>query len=204
MTLAALLAVAGLHLLAAVSPGPAFLVLVRTAVSEGFRPAVGLSVGLGLGAVCWAFAALAGLAVLFAVAPALLTAFKVAGAGFLLWLAWKTIAHANDPLPGQDDARAPRTLFGAIRLGVVTQLANPKPAIFFGAVFIGLLPPDAGPALWALLLAIIFCNETLWYILVARLFSTGKARDLYQGFKRHIDRCFGGLIAALGVKIALS
>ena len=64
MTLAAFLTVAALHLVAAISPGPAFVMTLRTAVTQGFRPSVGLAAGLGLGAVIWAVAALAGLALL--------------------------------------------------------------------------------------------------------------------------------------------
>ena len=55
----------------------------------------------------------------------------------------------------------------------------------------------------ALLVAIIFVNETLWYVLVARVFSLPKARAQYTRLKTAIDRAFGGLIALFGLKIAL-
>lgn len=203
MTLAAFIGIALIHLAAAVSPGPSFVVSVRTAAAEGLKPAVGLAIGLGLAATVWALAALLGLALLFEVAPALLTALKVAGGLFLLWIAYQTWRHARDPLPGAaDEIATPRSFLSAIRLGMATQFANPKPAIFFGAVFVGLVPPDTPLWVLATLLAVICAQETLWYILVARVFSLARPRAAYARFKATVDRTFGGLIAILGAKIA--
>ena len=95
----------------------------------------------GLGACIWAAAALAGLSLLFEVAPALLTALKVAGGLFLVWLAIQMWRHAAEPMPTVELGAAPRGTGAAVRLGVLAMLANPKPAIFFGAVFVGILVP---------------------------------------------------------------
>ena len=76
-----------IHLAAAISPGPSFVVALRTAATEGFRVAVALAIGFGLGALLWAAAAMAGLAVLFRLVPSLFLALKLAGAGFLFYIA---------------------------------------------------------------------------------------------------------------------
>ena len=202
MTLALFLSIALIHLMAVISPGPSFMMAVRTAASDGFRAALGLAVGLGLGAVVWAVAALFGLHLLFEVAPVFLTAFKVAGAAFLLWIAFQTWRHAREPLPVVAPGATPRGLRGGSVLGLLTQLANPKPAIFFGAVFVGLVPPGTGLVTLAALLAVIFVDETLWYAFVARVFSLGRARAAYGRAKAWIDRAFGALIAGFAVRIA--
>lgn len=202
MSVAAFFSIAAIHLLAAISPGPSFAVAVRTAAAEGFRPAAGLALGLGLGAVIWAAAALLGLALLFEIAPELLVAFKLAGAAFLAWIAVQTWRHASDPLPEAQGLDVPRSARSAVALGLMTQLANPKPAIFFGAVFVGLVPATASPAALAFLVMVIFVDEALWYILVARIFSLGRIRTAYGRFKAWIDRAFGGVMAALALRIA--
>lgn len=207
MTLAAFVGIVLIHLAAAISPGPSFVVSVKTAAAEGLKPAIGLAFGFGAGAVIWALAALLGLAVLFEIAPAPLTALKIIGGAFLVFIAWKTWVHARDPLPLTDEAMPgslPRSFASAIGLGLMTQLANPKPAVFFGAVFVGLVPPGTPALALAALLAVIFVNETLWYILVARLFSLSRPRAAYGRLKTHVDRAFGGLIALFGAKIALT
>jgi threonine/homoserine/homoserine lactone efflux protein len=201
VTLAAFLAVAGLLTMGAVSPGPAVLMSAKTGVSEGLRTGFFLSLGIGAGAVFWAVLALSGLAVIFEVAPTLLWAFKIAGGLYLVWMAYGMWRHAAEPLPDLTDT-PPRTAASAFRLGLVTQLSNPKPAVLLSAIFIGTVPP--GTPLWMLvaLLSFLFTVETAWNTIVARIFSLDRTRRAYTGAKPMIDRLFGGLLAALGIKIA--
>lgn len=202
MSTAAFLTVVLIHLAAAMSPGPSFVVCVRTAAAEGFMTAVALAAGFGLGAALWATAAMAGLALLFEIVPGLFTLLKLAGAAFLIFIAITMWRHAATPLP---DARtsAPRSAMSAIRLGFLTFASNPKTAVFFGAVFVGLVPVETPVWQRAALIGIIFANETLWYVIVARVFSLSKARAAYTRLKTWIDRAFGALIAALGIRIAI-
>ncbi|MCK0148569.1 LysE family transporter [Marivita sp. S6314] len=202
MTGAAILSIALIHLAAAMSPGPSFVVAVRTAVSEGFSTAVALAIGFGLGAVLWAAAAMAGLALLFELVPQMFLALKLVGGAFLVFIAIQMWRYAKDPLP-DTSALPPRSKASAIWFGFVTFACNPKTAVFFGAVFVGLVPADTPLGIRALLLAIIFTNETIWYIVVARLFSMPHARTVYARLKTGIDRAFGSLIALFGLRIAL-
>lgn len=202
MSLAAFIAAVSLCVMAAVSPGPAVLMAARVGLKHGLKTGAALSVGIGLGAVFWAASALFGLALLFEFAPFLLTALKFGGAAFLIWTAIKMWRAADVPLDDGDADVAPTSPWAALRLGIWTQLANPKPAVFFGAVFVGTVPTDATPLSLALLLLCIFLGEFLWNTSVARLFSLDRTRKIYVGLKHLIDRVFGGLLAALGVKIA--
>lgn len=201
MSIAAFLAAALLCTMAAVSPGPAVLMAARIGLQQGLRTGAALAVGIGAGAVFWAVAAVFGLSLLFEYAPALLLALKILGAAYLIWMAIKMWRHASDPI---EDSASPQGLtpLRAFRLGFTTQLANPKPAVFFGAVFIGTLPVDATALSVFALLCVIFCVEFTWNTFVARLFSLERTRRVYLGMKHIIDRVFGGLLAALGVKIA--
>jgi threonine/homoserine/homoserine lactone efflux protein len=201
VTLAAFLAVAGLLTMGAVSPGPAVLMSARTGVSEGLRTGFFLSLGIGAGAVFWAVLALSGLAVIFELAPTLLWAFKIAGGVYLVWMAIGMWRHAAEPLPDLTDA-PPRSAASAFRLGFLTQLSNPKPAVLLSAIFIGTVPP--GTPLWVLvaLLTFLFSVETGWNTVVARIFSLDSTRRAYTEAKPVIDRAFGGLLGLLGIKIA--
>jgi threonine/homoserine/homoserine lactone efflux protein len=202
MTLTAFLAVAFLHLMAAISPGPAVLMAARTGVTEGLRTGTFLAFGIGIGAVIWAMAALFGLAIVFQAAPALLWSLKIIGGIYLLHMAWGMWRDAAKPLDMAQTGRLPRTALSAFRLGVVTQLANPKPAVLFSAIFIGTVPPNTPIWVYAALLTVLFLNEALWNILVARIFSFERTRSGYINLKTIIDRAFGGMLAILGLKIA--
>lgn len=203
MTLTAFLSVVLIHLAAAISPGPSFVVALRVAAAEGFGTAVALALGFGLGAVLWATAAMAGMAVLFELVPELFRALKLVGAGFLLFIAVMMWRHAATPLAPTEAGAAPRSAASAVRFGFLTFASNPKPAIFFGAVFVGLVPADAPLAWKAAIIGAVFLNETLWYVFVARVFSLRRARAAYVRAKTWVDRAFGALIAAFGLRIAL-
>ena len=203
MTLAAFIAVALLHLMAAISPGPAVLMAARTGVTEGLRTGAFLAMGIGAGGVIWAAAALFGLALVFQAAPSLLWALKIAGGAYLIFMAWGMWRGADTPLDMNAASKTPRSAASAFKLGLWTQLANPKPAVLFSAIFIGTVPPGTPYWVVAALLAVVFLNETIWNILVARIFSLDRTRRAYISLKSVIDRIFGGMLALLGVKVAL-
>jgi threonine/homoserine/homoserine lactone efflux protein len=202
MTLAAFTTAWFLHLLAAASPGPAVLMTARTGMTEGFLTGLWVAIGVAFGAVFWAIAALFGLAVLFKFAPALLWGYKIAGGLFLIWIAWQMWSHAKEPLDMAASGDVARSRISAFRLGLVTNLANPKPAVFFGAVFVGTVPPGTTLPWIAALLVMVFLNEVVCNAAVARAFSFNTPRRVYTRLKTLIDRSFGGLLAILGIKIA--
>lgn len=203
MTLTAFMAVAVLHLMAAISPGPAVLMAARTGVTEGLRTGMFLALGIGVGGVIWAATALFGLTLVFQAAPALLWALKIIGGIYLIRMAVLMWRDAGQPLDADRTGRLPRSPLSAFRLGLATQLANPKPAVLFSAIFVGTVPPDTAPMVYGALLAVVFLNETVWNTLVARVFSFETTRRRYISLKTVIDRTFGGLLAVLGVKLAV-
>lgn len=204
MTLAAILASWLICLAAAISPGPAVLMSARIGLRDGLSTGVALAAGIGIGAVIWATTALFGLSLVFEYAPRLLIALKIIGAAYLIYMAYKMWQSADTPLDEGPETKSPSSKLGAFKLGVVTQLVNPKAAVFFGAVFAGTVPGTA--PLWALgiLLSLIFIGELAWNILVVRIFSFEKTRSGYTNLKSLFDRLFGAALAALGAKIAIA
>jgi threonine/homoserine/homoserine lactone efflux protein len=204
MTVAAFLAFLGLVAFAAISPGPAVLMAARTGLSEGFRTGAMLAAGIGAGAVAWASAAMFGLHLVFAAAPALLWALKIGGGLYLIWMAIGLWRGARTPLVTEDARPVPRTALSAFRLGLMTQLANPKPAVMYSAIFLGTVPQGTSASVYLALLAAIFAIEAAWNTGVARIFSLDRTRARYISLKTVIDRTFGAALGALGVKVALT
>ena len=201
MTLTAFLTVAFLHLMVAISPGPAVLMSARTGITQGLRCGFFLACGIGVGGVVWASAALFGLGLVFQAAPTLLWACKIIGGAYLIWMAYGLWRAADQPLE-MSDTPTPRSALSAFKLGLITQLSNPKPAILFSAIFIGCIPQGTPTWVIAALLTVVFLNETIWNTLVARIFSFNRSKAAYISLKSVIDRSFGGLLALLGLKIA--
>ena len=202
MTLSALLTLVGMQLLIAMSPGPAGVMTIKTAASEGVRAGLALSFGLASAIVIWAMAALAGLSVVFEIAPLLQGTLRLLGAAFLVWIGIGLFRHASDPMPEVRTADM-KGVWPLIRLGLWTNLANPKALAYFAAVFVGIMPQGAGPGWAALVIGLIFFIELAWYATLAAVFSRPAPRRAYSRAKGWLDRVFGGIVAALGVRIAL-
>jgi threonine/homoserine/homoserine lactone efflux protein len=210
-TLAALATLWVVHLLAVISPGPSLLVVARSAIAGSRAQGTQVALGLGLGTLVWSLSALFGLTLLFRLAPWLYTGLKTAGAAFLLYIAFLMWRHAAEPIRLERSldaaAGAPAGAGGgrlaAVRLGLLTQLANPKVAVFFGSIFVTLLPAGPSPAVQALVIAIVCANEVGWYTAVAHAFSVARLRRGYARAKTWIDRTCGTLLALLGLRLVV-
>lgn len=198
----ALMAVSVAILLGAMSPGPSFLVVARTSIASSRARGVFAALGMGIGGAAFALAASLGLQLLLAAVPAIYKVLQVAGAAYLLFLAYKLWTSAPEALDtadhevGRQDSR-----WQALLLGLGTQLSNPKAAIVYASVFSAVLPKTPSLSVVAILALTVFAIEFGWYVVVAIAFSTGRARQAYTRGKIWIDRLAAGAIAALGVKI---
>jgi threonine/homoserine/homoserine lactone efflux protein len=147
--------------------------------------------------VIWAGAALFGLNALFHAVPVLFMSMKLLGALFLLWIAYQIFRHAREPLTLEGEAAQGNPFWR----GFLVQIGNPKVMVFFGSIFIAMLP--ANPPLWMLLalLAIVSLNEVWWYSVVALFFGAEPVRRFYLMAKAWIDRVTGLFLGALGLRL---
>jgi threonine/homoserine/homoserine lactone efflux protein len=199
-SLTALMAVSVAILLGAMSPGPSFLVVARTAIASSRARGVFAALGMGIGGAAFALAASLGLQLLLAAVPAIYRILQIAGAAYLLFIAYKLWTSAPEELDTTEhEVVRHNSRRQALLLGLGTQLSNPKAAIVYASVFSAILPRQ--PALVAVLALAVFVIEFGWYAVVAIAFSTGKARQAYTRGKIWIDRLAAGAIAVLGVKI---
>ena len=188
-------------LLGAMSPGPSFIVVARTAVAGSRGRGVLAALGMGFGGGFFALAALLGLQLILLAVPSIYRALQLLGALYLLFLAYKLWRAAPHPLDLSVGTQPRRSALQAFLLGLVTQLSNPKTAIVYASVFSAALPQHTSWLLIALLVPTIFAIEFGWYSLVALAFSSGRARHSYVRGKSWIDRLAAGAMGLLGVKI---
>lgn len=189
------------QLLAVISPGPSFLITARTAVAQSRMDGVKVALGLGAGTVVWSTAALLGLNAVFHAVPVLFMAMKIAGALFLLYVAFMIFTHAAEPLKiGNGEAPAGNPFLK----GFLTQISNPKVAVFLGSVLLALLPPNLPMWMTVALIVIFTLNEIWWYSAVSLFFASGPVRAFYLRAKAWIDRITGLFLGALGFRLLWS
>lgn len=189
-----------LTLLAAMAaPGPALLFAVRQSMAGGFRVGAATGAGLGLMAACWTGAALLGLEMLFALFPFVYGAMKIAGALYLLWIAWGLWRNARQPVA--DSARpGARAFLG----GLMVNLLNPKSVLFAASVLVVIFPAGMGMGAKALIVLNHFLVELCVYSLFAALLSTPPARAGYLRARGIIDRVAAAVLGALGLRLLFS
>lgn len=199
-SLITLITIGLVQLMAVISPGPSFLITAQTAVARSRLDGIKIAFGLGAGTVVWASAALLGLNALFRLHHWLFVGMKVAGALFLLWIAIQIFRHAADPIEmGEGNGEAMRR--SPFLRGFLTQISNPKVAVFFGSIFVAMLPQDVPTWMMLALIAIVTTNEVVWYVLVALCFGSAPVRRFYIAAKRWIDRVTGLFLGALSLRI---
>ena len=200
--IATLLSILGVFMLGAMSPGPSFIVVSRIAVMGTRADGIAAALGMGVGGFIFAVVAVAGLTALLMQVGWLSLVLRLAGGAYLIWLGINIWRGASEPVAVTDDTpERPGHSRKAFVRALLVQLSNPKTAIFYASMFAAMLP--ASPPHWMLVVlpVLLFCNEFVWYAIVAVAFSSRKPRAAYLHTKAWIDRAAGAVVGALGIKL---
>jgi threonine efflux protein len=185
-----------LHVAAMMSPGANVLLVSQLAASDRARSAVFAALGVTVGAAIWALCAVLGVNAVFQVFPGLRLVLQVAGGLYLLYVAsrlWRSGGLAlGDGGPSVSSA-------AAFRLGFLTNITNPKSALFFGSVFAASFPAAPSHALQAAAVVMIVTNALCWHTLLAYLFSRERVRLAYARTRGTADRIASVAVGALGL-----
>jgi threonine/homoserine/homoserine lactone efflux protein len=183
----------GISALVIVTPGQDTALTIRNTLLQGRRAGVRTALGVAVGQFCWTVAAAAGVAAAVAASEPVFRAIQLAGAAYLVYLGLGTLLRR---------AKAPDSARGAgpaFRQGLLSNLGNPKMAIFFTSLL-----PQFGPGFLHLLgLGLVFCLLTLaWLSGYAAVVA--RAGDLLRRPwpRRVLDTVFGFALVGLGLRVA--
>lgn len=207
MTLASFFAFVGVAALVICTPGPDTTLTIRNTLFGGSAAGVLTALGVATGLSLWALATSLGLVALLVASEPVFRAIQYAGAAYLIYLGIMALRDAFRPQRAASPATAaisPRRIMPAIayRQGLISNLGNPKIAVFFAS----LLPQFAagGSSFTTLfLLGLVFAAMTLLW-LSAYALVVAKAGDVLRRsrVRRVIEALTGGLLLALGLRIA--
>lgn len=202
----ALFVVSGLLL--NITPGPDNLLIIGRSTSQGARAGLLAAFGIACGCFVHVFAAAFGLSAILATSAAAFTVVKLAGAAYLVYIG---IGMLQTRVRASSEAAAPvRVELSSRRIfaqGFLTNVLNPKVALFFLAFVPQFIAPDApSKALAFLFLGTLFnVNALVWTCILAVSAAELSRRVKANGtLSAWFNRAVGGLFVGLGLKLALS
>ncbi len=189
------------------TPGQDTMFILGRSLTGGLRSGIASALGIGVGSIFHTVAAAAGLAAILAASPAAFFIIRIAGALYLVYLGAKLVltkTHQSADVqatPAEEgDERS------AFRQGILTNILNPKVALFFLALLPQFIEPGStSKTLAFLMLGTTFVTTgTLWCLVLAC--GAARLRQFFRGDPRvraTIDRVTGGLFIALGIRLAV-
>ena len=201
-----LLSVAMIWAVACVTPGPNTLLIMRYALTAPRQVAILGACGTITGTLCWGLAGWLGINALFQAAPFAYLALKIVGGAYLVWLGVKIFMDVRKArrTAELDAVKADISLKTAYRMGLATNLANPKTALFVASLFAATMPAGT-PFLYGLAaIAVMITVSTIYYTVLVALITHRRVAAAYLKAKKKIDLGVGMVFVGFGARLLLS
>jgi threonine/homoserine/homoserine lactone efflux protein len=187
------------------TPGQDTALTIRNTLAGGRRGGIATAAGVSAGQAIWTIAASAGIVALLSASEPLFRTIKLAGAAYLVYLGLQSLVaavrgHEHSPTPrgGNDTTAATR----AFRQGLLSNLGNPKMAVFFASLLPQFAPEGSASFVPLLALGFLFCSLTFAW-LTLYIVAVTRARTLLGGnVRRALDAVTGIVLVALGTRLA--
>ncbi len=199
-TAAVLATVASLWFVAAVTPGPNSVLLMRQAMIRPRREALACVAGIGLGTAIWGACGFFGVHALFLAAPVLYWVFRLCGGAYLVFYGLRLVwigfrgEEASEP-------RLRRFSLNPFQIGLLTSLSNPKSALSVAGLFAATMPSHAPIGLGLTSVALMVAISLGWYSLLVWFFAAPWMTALHRSLRRWIDRVSGAIFILLGARL---
>ncbi|ALX93395.1 MULTISPECIES: LysE family translocator [Serratia] len=197
--------VAGIATLGMLSPGPDFFLVIKNAARYPRLAAMMTAFGVICGVATHMSYCVAGLAVVITTTPWLFNVLKYAGAVYLIWVGIQALlSRGGSKMSVSSLPQQQVSLKSAFVQGYLCNLLNPKATLFFLAVFTQVLQINSGlgEKLWYA--GIIFGLSAVWWPVLVFLIQSGPVRRGLEKTQKVVDKLLGGMLIALGIKVALS
>ncbi|GAB4584939.1 LysE family translocator [Nocardia sp. IFM 10818] len=194
-------------LLAAMVPGPTTALVIRRSALGGTRAALPIIGGMQVGLYFWIAASAFGLSALVAASDVAYTVIRVIGAAVLIWLgfqAWRAARRSHDDIAVDEQAARAKT-WRACSIGLLTNLTNPKVAVFAFAFYPQFVAPEANIVATTLALGLLqVAVDASWFLLVATFVGRARAFFSRTRVRQWLERITGTVLVALGLRLALT
>ena len=198
------------HFLALLSPGPDFILVVKSAIKNKGKNAIGVALGIALANAVYIGSCLIGVGSILAASVPVMIALKIIGGVFLIYLAVQALrarksSYDNlDIVESKNNIASKSTFLKEFITGFMSGILNPKNLLFYLSLFTVVLSPEVGFAfklglgIWMTI--IVF----LWDLSIIFLLSTRKIRTKFTKAAYYIDKVTGAILGLIGFAIVKS
>lgn len=194
-------------LLAGISPGPDFVVVMRNSLGYGGRVGMATAIGIGFALLIHVSYTVFGYSVVLASHPQLFSIIQGVGAAYLAWLgvgSLRTQANEQDTPAVAGVPVDNRNIWQGFREGFLCNALNPKSALFFLSIFSQFLSPGMPEWIkWIYGLEVVLAVG-LWFTALSWLISSERFRQVYYRHKMAISRLLGITLLYLAIRIAVN
>ena len=201
------LTVAVIHLLAVASPGPDFAMVLRQSLTAGRRAAIWTSIGIGLGILVHVAYALLGLGLIISQSVQVFSIIKLAGAGYLLYIGWKSLRAKPEKSTSAAEAAEPARNYlpsQALRIGFLTNVLNPKATLFFLSLFSVIIKPDTPQGVQLVYGLYMSIATGIWFCGLSLVLTQPRVQRGFSRFGHWVERSMGVVLIALGIRLAFA
>ena len=199
---------AGIHMLAVMSPGPDFAMVMRNSLIYSRKTGLLAAAGLAIGIIFHVTYSLLGIGLIISQSIVIFNIIKWIGAVYLIYIGIKSLLskkQAKDTSAkseGLVEQKQDLTTFQALRMGFLTNALNPKATLYFLAVFTTIIETNT-PIIYKAVYGVEMVVLTfLWFAFVAVVLSHNKVSLVFAKAKHRIEKVFGVVLIALGLKVA--
>lgn len=198
--------VALIHLLAVMSPGPDFVMVVRNAFKYSTKTAVWSAIGLGLGIALHVLYSIVGIGILVSKSVIAFSIIKFLGAGYLIYIGWKSLRTVSKTNNHELEIKktVDISVFEALKLGFLTNALNPKATVFIVSLFSQFISSST-PLTIKILYGLEMSTVTmLWFTLVGIIVAHRSIKSRLIHSQTIIERISGAVLILFGLKLAFS
>lgn len=197
------------HFLALLSPGPDFVLVVKSAIRNGTKNAIGVAAGIASANAVYIALCLAGVGTILAASLPILIALKIAGGVFLVYLAMMAIkvkksSYEKISVHQNAASAAPSSFAKEFCTGFMSGILNPKNLFFYLSLFTVVLTKDVSLGFKFFLGVWMTSVVFFWDVAVIYLLSTQKVRNKFSKVAYYIDKMTGFVLGVLGLAIIKS
>ena len=184
------------------SPGPNLFAVASVSLSQGRRTGLFVVLGVSSGMLVWSLATAYGLGIVLEIYPYSLTAMRIIGGSYLLWLAFKGLRGIILSRPGAiQAAKTPLSFYQAWLRGFLVLLTNPKAVLMWMAVATFLFGAGLNAEQVLAFGPIGALSGLVIYGAYATLFSTSLAMNIYSRFAKWVELAFSATFGVMGGKL---